>query len=78
MVYVKWEIFLTERSEVVMTVFDYSVSKEYTLTSGVAEYNNYKTVPVYDFILGCNNIKEFGVVQDLQTNRSQLMKSSYQ
>jgi len=61
--------FLTKgRSEINLTFFEYSNSKEYLATPDVVEYDkNQMTKPVYDLILGCKTMKERGIVLDFWT-----------
>ncbi len=58
--------FLTKgRSQVFLSFFEYSNSREYTVTPDVVEYDKNKMAnPVYDLILGCNTMKELGIVLD--------------
>ena len=61
--------FLTKgRSEVNLRFFEYSNSKEYLVTPDVVEYDKNKmTKPVFDLILGCQNMKELAIVLDFWT-----------
>ena len=61
--------FLTKgKSKVRLKFFEYSNSKEYLVASGVVDYDKKKmTKPVYDLILGCNTMKELGIVLDFKT-----------
>ena len=63
--------FLTKgRSEVTLKFFEYSNSREYTVTPDVVEYDKRKmTKPVYDLILGCKTMKELGIVLDFRTKQ---------
>jgi hypothetical protein len=58
--------FLTKRgSQVVLKNFEYSNSWKYIVTPDVVEYDKKQmTKPVYDLILGCNIMKELGIVLD--------------
>jgi hypothetical protein len=58
--------FLTkERSKVTFKFFEYSNSREYTVTHGFVEYDKNKTTkPMYELILGCNAMKELVIVLD--------------
>ena len=58
--------FLTKgRSKVCLKFFEYSNSKEFLVTPDVVEYDKKKmTKPVYDLILGCQTMKELGIVLD--------------
>jgi hypothetical protein len=58
--------FLTKgRSKVTLKFFEYSNSREYTVTPDIVEYDKRKmTKPVYDLILGCKTMKELGIVLD--------------
>ena len=58
--------FLTKRmNEVCLKFFEYSNSKEFLVTPDVVEYDKKKmTKPVYDLILGCQTMKELGIVLD--------------
>ena len=60
------ESFLTKgRTEVIIRFFNYSNSKEYTVSPDLVEHDKKKmTKPVYDLILGCKTVKEFGIVLD--------------
>jgi hypothetical protein len=51
--------FLTKgRCKVVLSFFEYSNTREYTVNPDVVEYDKNKMAkPVYDLILGCNTIK---------------------
>ncbi len=62
-------IFLTKgRSKVSSKFFEYSNSKEYLVTPDVVVCNKNKmTKPVFDLILGCQTMKELGIVLDFQT-----------
>ena len=56
------------KSQVILKFFEYSNSREYTVTvtPDVVEYDKKRiTKPVYDLILGCNTMKELGIVLDL-------------
>ena len=61
--------FLTKgRSKVSLKFFEYSNSKEFLITPDVVEYDKKKmTKPMYDLILGCQTMKELGIVLDFQT-----------
>ena len=61
--------FLTKgRSEVSLKFFEYSNSKEFLVTPDVVEYDKKKmTRPMYDLILGCQTMKELGIVLDFRT-----------
>ena len=61
--------FLTKgRSKVNLKFFEYSNSKEYLVTPDVVEYDRNKmTKPVFDLILGCETMKELGIVLDFRT-----------
>ena len=51
-------------------LFDYSNSKEYTISPDLVDYNKKKTTkPVYDLILGCKTMKELGIVLDFWTKQ---------
>ena len=58
--------FLTNRrSKVSLIFFEYSNSKEFLVTPDVVEYDKKKmTKPIYDLILGCQTMKELGIVLD--------------
>ena len=58
--------FLTKgRSKVTLKFFEYSNSREYTVTPNIVECDKRKmTKPVYDLILGCKTMKELGIVLD--------------
>ncbi len=60
------ESFLTiGRTEVTLRFFNYSNSKEYTVSPDLVEYDKKKmTKPVYDLILGCKTTKELRIVLD--------------
>ncbi len=50
------------------TFFAYSDRKEYLVTPDVVEYDKKNMIkPVYDLILGCNTMKEPGIVLDFRT-----------
>jgi hypothetical protein len=56
------------RREVYLKFFEYSSRKEYLVTPDVIEYNKNKMdTPVFGLILGCNTMKEFGIVLDFRT-----------
>ena len=61
--------FLTKgRSKVSLKFFEYSDSKEFLVTPDVVEYDKKKmTRPMYDLILGCQTMKELGIVLDFRT-----------
>ena len=61
--------FLTKgRSEVNLKFFEYSNSKEYIVTPDIVEYDKKKmTKPAFDLILGCQTMKELGIVLDFRT-----------
>jgi hypothetical protein len=61
--------FLTKgRSKVNLKFFEYSNSKEYTVTPDVVEYDKKEmTKPAFDLILGCQTMKELGIVLDFRT-----------
>ena len=63
--------FLTKgRSKVTLKFFEYSNSREYTVTPDIVEYGKRKmTKPVYDLILGCKTMKELGIVLDFRTKQ---------
>ena len=63
--------FLTKgRSKVTLKFFEYSNSREYTVTPDIVEYDKRKmTKPVYDLILGCKPMKELGIVLDFRTKQ---------
>ena len=51
-----------------MKFFEYSNSKEFLITPDVVEYDKKKmTKPMYDLILGCQTMKELGIVLDFRT-----------
>ena len=51
-----------------MKFFEYSNSKEFLVTPDVVEYDKKKmTRPMYDLILGCQTMKELGIVLDFRT-----------
>ena len=51
-----------------MKIFEYSNSKEVLVTPDIVEYDKNKmTKPVYDLILGCQTMKELGIVLDFRT-----------
>ena len=51
-----------------MKFLEYSNSKEHLVTSDVVEYDKKKmTRPMYDLILGCQTMKELGIVLDFRT-----------
>ena len=58
--------FLTKGiSKVSLKFFEYSNSKEYLVTPDVVEYDRKKmTKSVFDLILGCQTMKELGIVLD--------------
>ena len=58
--------FLTKgRSKVSLKFFEYSNSKEYLVTPDIVEFDRNKMAkPVFDLILGCKTMKEFGIVLD--------------
>ena len=53
------------RSKVSLKFFEYSNSKEYLVTPDVVEYDKRKmTKPAFNLILGCQTMKELGIVLD--------------
>ena len=58
--------FLTKgRTELIIRFFNYSNSKEYTVSHDLVEYDRKKmTKQVYDLILGCKTMKELGINLD--------------
>ena len=65
MAYVEYEFLTKGRTEVILRFFNYSNSKENTVSPDMVEYNKKKmTKPVYDLILGCKTMKELGIVLD--------------
>ena len=51
-----------------MKFFEYSNGKEYLVTPDVVEYDKKKmTKLMYDLILGCQTMKELGIVLDFRT-----------
>ena len=61
--------FLTKgRSKVNLKFFEYSNSKEYSVTPVVVEFDKTRmTKPVFDIIFGCKTMKELGFFLDFQT-----------
>jgi hypothetical protein len=52
-----------ERGKIRLKIFEYSVSREYTIQSDIVEYDTkHMTKPGFDLILGCNTMKELGIV----------------
>ncbi len=58
--------FLTKgRSKISLKFFKYSNSQEYLVTPDIVDYDKNKmTKPVFDLILGCQTMKELGIVLD--------------
>lgn len=53
-------------SEVVLTFFDNSDSREYTVIPDVVEYDKHKmALLVYDLSIGWNAMKALGIILDL-------------
>ena len=51
------------RGKIRLKFFDYSASREYTVQLDIVEYDeNHTTKPGFDLILGCNTMKELGIV----------------
>ena len=56
------------RGKVRLTFFEYSASRAYTIQPDIVEYDgNHMTEPGFDLILGCNTMKELGIVLDFWT-----------
>ena len=56
------------RSKLRFKIFEYSASREYTIQPDIMEcVKNHMTEPGFDLILGCNIMKELGIVLDFQT-----------
>ena len=66
MAYVEWELDHLRKEHCHLKLFEYSNSREYTVTPNIVEYDKRKmTKPVHDLILGCKTTKELGIVLDL-------------
>jgi hypothetical protein len=62
---VEWELPCQGKEKSHFEVFEYSNSREYTVSPDVVEYEkNNMTKPVYMLILGHNTMKELGIVLD--------------
>jgi hypothetical protein len=56
------------RGKLRLKFFEYSASKECTIQPDIVEYDkNHMTKPGFDLILGCNTMKELGIVLDFRT-----------
>ena len=56
------------RGKIRLKFFEYSASREYTVQPDIVEYDeNHMTEPGFDLILGCNTMKELGIVLDFRT-----------
>ena len=56
------------RGKIRLIFFEYSASREYTLQPDIVENDkNLMTKPGFDLILGCNTMKELGIVLDFRT-----------
>ena len=56
------------RGKIRLRFFEYSASREYTVQPDIVEYDeNHMTEPGFDLILGCNTMKELGIVLDFRT-----------
>jgi len=67
---VEWELPHQGKEQSHFEFFEYSSSREYTVTPDIVEHDKNKmTKPVYELILGCNTIKELGMVLDFQTKQ---------
>jgi hypothetical protein len=56
------------RSKLRLKFFEYSASREYTIQPDIVEYDiNHMNEPGFDLILGCNTMKELGIVPDFRT-----------
>ena len=56
------------RGKLKLKFFEYSASREYTIQPDIVEYDiNHMNEPGFDLILGCNTMKELGIVLDFRT-----------
>ncbi len=56
------------RGKIRLKFFEYSASREYTIQPDIVEYDlNHMNEPGFDLILGCNTMKELGIVLDFRT-----------
>ena len=56
------------RGKIRLKFFEYSASREYMIQPDIVEYDaNHLTEPGFDLILGCNTMKELGIVLDFRT-----------
>ena len=56
------------RGKIRLKFFEYSASREYMIQPDIVEYDeNHMTKPGCDLILGCNTMKELGIVLDFRT-----------
>ena len=56
------------RGKLRLKFFEYSASREYTIQPDIVEYDkNHMNEPGFDLILGCNTMKELGIVLDFRT-----------
>jgi hypothetical protein len=58
----------TEEANLDTKFFEYTSSREYTIQPDIVEYDtNHSNKPGFDLILGCNTMKELGIVLDFGT-----------
>ena len=56
------------RGKLRLKFFEYSATREYTIQPDIVEYDkNHMNEPGFDLILGCNTMKELGIVLDFRT-----------
>ena len=56
------------RDKIRLKFFEYSTCREYTIQPDIVEYDgNHMNKPGFGLILGCNTMKELGIVLDFQT-----------
>ena len=59
------------RGKLRLKFFEYSASNEYTIQPDVVEYDKNHTIKSgFDLILGCNTMKELGIVLDFRTKET--------
>ncbi len=67
------------RGKLRLKFFEYSANREYTIKPDIVEYDkSHINKPGFDLILGCNTMKELGIVLDFWTEEIKWMKSRFQ
>ena len=56
------------RGKLRLNFFEYSANREYIIQPDIVEYDkHHMTKPGFDLILGCNTMKELGIILDFWT-----------